>query len=204
MLVTPDYFSAFTCDAIEATAVELPLASAAKADLLAMLKDPDDYIYLTIRGDVHLETVCVRNNAGYLVMDRGLEGTQPVKHHAGSCVSSVSPTVIATIKDLICNWSCCKDGPCPCTEATLRGIAIISDGQVGRNYMAELTFDGTLPMNINIDGLPHWATAVQSNNTVVVTGIPDIAGETKTNIAVTNCGGSSLTMSDAYVIRVSE
>lgn len=204
MLVTPDYFSAFTCDPIEATAVELPLAGAAKADLLNMLKNPDDYIYLTIRGDIHLETVCVRNDAGYLIMDRGLEGTQPVKHHAGSCVSSVSPTVVATIKDLICNWSCCKDGPCPCEGAELQGINVVSPGQVGFEYKAELTFGGSLPMNIALGGLPEWATAKQTNNTVVVTGVPDRAGETKVQTAVSNCGGSNLMMTDAYVIRVSE
>lgn len=204
MLVTPDYFSAFTCSAIEATDVELPLPSAAKADLLNMLSKPDDYIYLTIRGDVHLETVCVKNNAGYLVMDRGLEGTQAVKHHTGSCVSSVSPTVIATIKDLICNWSCCKDGPCPCTDVTLKGVNVVSEGQVGRGYKAVLTFGGTVPMVISLSGLPSWATAFQTNNTVTVTGVPDKAGETKTHIAASNCSGASLMMSDDYVIRVKE
>ena len=204
MLVTPDFFSAFTCSTIEPTDVELPLHSAAKADLLNMLKNPDDYIYLTIRSDTRLETVCVKNNAGYLVMDRGLEGTQAVKHHTGSCVSSVSPTVIATIKDLICNWSCCKDGPCPCTPVSLEGITVVSEGQVGNEYKAVLTFGGTLPMNIAVSGLPAWARAVQTNNTVTVTGIPDAAGETKAHIAASNCSGSSLLMSGDYVVRVKE
>ena len=203
MLVTPDYFSAFTCDPIEATAVELPLAGAAKADLLNMLKDKDDYIYLTIRGDIHLETVRVRNEAGYLIMDRGLEGTQPARHHSGSCVSSVSPTVIATIKDLICNWSCCNDEPCPCTGAELEGIVVLSEGQVGFEYKAVLSFGGSLPMNVNISGLPGWATAIQTNNTVTVTGVPNTAGETKCTVSVTNCGGSTLRNYD-YVVRVKE
>ena len=203
MLVTPDYFSAFTCDTIESTDVELKLHGAAKADLLAMLKNPDDYIYLTIRGDIHLETVCVKNNAGYLVMDRGLEGTHPVKHHSGSCVSSVSPTVVATIKDLICNWSCCKDGPCPCEDAALEGISVKSDGQVGHEYKAVLSFSGTLPMNISLYNLPSWANATQTNNTVTVTGIPNAAGETKCTVSVTNCGGSVLHNYD-YVVRVKE
>lgn len=204
MLVTPDYFMASTVGVIDVQSVDLPLSRGAHADLANMLREPDDYIYLTIRSDTHMETVKVRNEAGYLIMERGLEGTKPAKHHVGSCVSSVSPTTVAVIKDLICNWSCCNGEPCPCSGATLEGITVISEGQVGRPYKAVLTFGGTLPMTISVGGLPEWATAVQTNNTVTITGTPDMAKETKCAIAVSNCGGASLMMSDDYVVRVKE
>lgn len=197
MLVTY-FFSAFTTDRLEANDRYLPLSDSAKADLLAALPNPEDYMYLTLKGDVHLETVRVRNDSGTLIIDRGLEGTEPVLHHAFTCVSAISPTVVATIKDLICNYQCCEDG-CECQPATYKGGMEYAGGTVGQRYHASFAFAGSLPMNMQVSGLPSWAEAVQTQNSISVTGTPTQAGNYPFTIAVTNCSGTELVMQQVTI-----
>lgn len=196
-----EFFSASLIDKINPDDVFLPLGEGAKADLLNILKG-GKYIYLSVRSEYAHETVRVRNEAGTLIMDRGIEGTEPAKHHIGTCVSSISPTVVAMIKDLICNYDCC-DSECLCVPVTFEGYDIIAEGQVGQHYRAELTFAGTLPMNISLSNAPSWVTAVQTKNRLVVSGTPDTAGSFQCNIAVTNCNGTSI-IQQGFTISVKE
>lgn len=101
-------FSAYTTKGIGADAVHLPLTREAYADLLALLKENEDYIFLALVGGNEYEVVKTRNVSGVLVMERGMENTATQPHHLGTCVQSISPLFIAVMKDLICNYDCCE------------------------------------------------------------------------------------------------
>lgn len=103
-----DFFSAFTTQRLSATDVYLPLDAAAHADLLRFTTD-GNYTYASLVDDTTMETVIIHNDHGTLIMERGREGTPAVAHPPGTCIHTVSPTIIAAIKDLICNWECCKN-----------------------------------------------------------------------------------------------
>lgn len=190
-MMVSTYFSAYTTSRLEAGDRYLPLNDAATADLLAILQEPESYIYLTIRSDTALETVRAYNDSGTILIDRGLEGTTAVLHHAGSCVSSVQPTLLAVIKDLICNYTCCE-GDCGCEPVASKGFIEYKPGVVGEPYHAELHFSGSLPMNIAVGELPAWATATQKENTLVITGTPTESGTHTATVAATNCSGTAL------------
>lgn len=102
-----DFFSACLTARIDADSVYLPLSPDAKADLLRIIPQ-GSYTYASLVNDSAMETVLIRNDHGTLLTERGFEGTSPVAHPPGTCVRTVSPTIIAAIKDLICTWECCK------------------------------------------------------------------------------------------------
>ena len=190
-MMVSDFFSAYTTQRLEAGDRYLPMSEAATADLLAILQEPESYIYLTVRSDTALETVRAYNEAGTILIDRGLEGTRAVLHHAGSCISSIQPTTLAVIKDLICNYSCCE-GDCGCEPVENKGFIEYKAGVVGQPYHAELHFAGSMPMSIATGELPDWVEAVQNGNILRLTGTPDASGIHTVTVAATNCNGTAL------------
>lgn len=103
-----DYFQAYLESKITATDAHLPVCAEAKADLLRFIPN-GSYTYASLVDDTNMETVIIRNEYGELILERGIEDTTPVAHPLGTCVRTVSPTAIAAIKDLICNWKCCEE-----------------------------------------------------------------------------------------------
>lgn len=191
MNVRNEYFSASLNSKLEATDIYLPISEGAAADLKALLKEPDDYIYLTLKDDVNLETVRVRNEQGTLMLERGLEGTEAVTHPFGTCIMSVSPTVVALIKDLICSYECCE-GPCPVEPVVCAGTALPEYGNVGAAFNGCVIFTGSSPMNIVMNGAPAWLSALQMGNTLILSGTPDKAGTTTFSVAATNGNGTNV------------
>lgn len=194
-----EYFSASLNAKLEATDVYLPVCDSAAADLRALLTEPDQYMYLTLKDDVHFETVKVRNEQGTLMLERGLEGTEATKHPFGTCIVSVSPTVVALIKDLICNYECCN-GPCPVTPPSFAGMTMPLSGNVGTEWNGCAIFDGTSPMTIAINGAPAWMEATQVGSTLVLKGVPDKAGTTVMSIAATNGNGTNIVSQPVTVV----
>lgn len=184
-------FSGFLNNRLEATDVYLPLCEASRADLLNILAEENSYIYLTLRGDTQMETVRARAEGGYVIIDRGLEGTTAVLHHHGTCVSSVSPTVIAVIKDLICNYSCCEDGDCPCTAVSYAG-AVLPNAFVGQAWGGSVVFAGDPPFNMGVDDAPSWMQVSQVGNMLQLSGTPAFAGTFSFSVAATNCNGTQI------------
>lgn len=107
MPYTNDYFSAHLTQRLDAAGVYLPVCDTARADLLHFIPD-GSYTYASLVNDTDMETVIIRNDHGTLLLERGREGTTALNHPPGTCIRTVSPTVIAAIKDVICNWECCK------------------------------------------------------------------------------------------------
>lgn len=102
-----EYFSAFLTKALQPAEIYLPVSQNATADLLNLLQEPDSFSLLSIRGDTQYEVVKAKNVSGTLVIERGLGGTTPVTHHAGSCVIGVTPLMLEAMKEVFCNYNCC-------------------------------------------------------------------------------------------------
>ena len=101
MAFVTDIYQAFLSEVLDASSVYLPLAPSPYADLLNILSDKDSYTYLTIKDDTHMETVKAHADGGYIIIERGQAGTEAVKFPVGACVTTVSPTIVAVIKDLV-------------------------------------------------------------------------------------------------------
>lgn len=199
MNVRNEYFSASLITKIEATDVYLPLSMSAEADLKALLETPDAYVYLTLKDDLYLETVKVKNVQGTLMMERGVEGTVATSHPYGTCVAAVSPTIVALIKDLICNYECCE-GPCPVEPVALAGYATPTEGNVGVEWTGAVIFSGTAPMTIVVNSAPSWMEAVQIGSTIKLRGVPDKTGTTVMTVAATNGNGTNVVSTALEVV----
>lgn len=180
----------------------LPLLPGALNDLKALLSDDGDYTFASIRSDAKYEAVKIMNVDGLLVVERGIEGTEAVRHPFGSCITLVQPALVAAIKDLICTYDCCADSPCECRPATVASVAM-PDVESGQYWHGSVGFTGDQPMTIAVDvGDNDWITARQDTNLVYFEGLAPnmmpVAADTYENVmplrvsvsvAATNCNG---------------
>ena len=196
-------FTAYLSSPLPAGDVHLPLSHAAYADLLKLLsEDTGNYTFLTIKSHTHLETVKARAEGGYILLDRGLEGTEAVKHPYGACVSTISPTIAAVIKDLFCNYSCCQGGVCDCTGVQI-AASDLPDANVGVPWEGSITMSGTVPINAAVSDVPAWVRVVQERNMLRLTGTPDVAGAAQFTVTAENCNGTA-TVSEIMQLVVKE
>lgn len=172
-LVT-EYFSAYTSEKLEAGDVYLPLSDAARADLLKLLDTEDKYIYFSLKDETNFETVRATAAGGLILLDRAVEGTAPVLHPMGTCVTSVSPTIVATIKDLICTYECCDTG-CP-VEPVAYDSVYLPAAYVGQAWSGIIRFTGSTPMMLSIANPPAWMTVIQNKKELQLSGTPTETG----------------------------
>lgn len=189
MYVT-EIFSAGTTNVMEADAVTIPLGAEATADLLKLLSDEDDYTYAAIASDATYETVKLTNVSNTLVVERGIEGTTAVKHPCGSVVCLVSPTTVAAIKALICEYDCCADEDCPCEGVAFAG-SYLPPITVGEEWSGAVIVTGKAPVQFAIKDQPAWMNAVSEGNTLKLSGTPTSATG-KFAVAATNCNGTQV------------
>lgn len=184
------YFATFLIRKLEASDLDLPIVEKAKADLLDLLSGEDDYTYLSIVGDTDMETVKVRNDHGTLLLERGIGGTKPQAFAYGACIRTVSPTIIAAIKDLVCNYTCCE-GPCECEPVEVGGYAL-PDCTKGQPWMGHVAFQGSMPMTLGANGAPDWMQVETKANTVTLSGTPNVSGQFSMSVCATNCNGTAV------------
>jgi hypothetical protein len=175
MALVTEFFSASTSEKMEATDVYLPLSESAKADLLTLLGNEGKYVFLTLKDEVNLETVKATVSGDTIILERGLEGTEAVLHPLGTCVVSVSPTIMAAIKDMVCNYQCCEGG-CA-VEPVAFDSAYLPASYVGKAWEGILRFTGSSPMKLGIANPPAWMTVVQVKNEIQMSGTPTEAGQ---------------------------
>ena len=186
-----EQFGARLNDRLDAGDNHLPMAYDATADLLSLLSEEDDYIYLSINDEVSYEVVKCRNEGGTLLIERGMEGTTDRLHGFGACVSAVSPLHIAVMKDLVCNYNCCEDGDCECTPVAFN-MSFLPYAKQGDEWEGMATFSGNLPMTIGVNGAPDWMNVEVEGNTIRMYGTPAAAGTVSFSVAATNCNGTNV------------
>ncbi len=185
-----EYFSAVLAKNLQPSDVHLPVGTTARADLLALLSEPDAFTLMAIRGDTQYEVVKVRNVDGELVLERGAGNTTPVSHHCGSCLISITPLMAEAMKEFICNYNCCE-GDCECEGVAFAG-AVLPQGYVNLPWEGAVVFTGNLPITIVANGLPSWMKAESRNNMLMLSGTPHFAGENQFSVAATNCNGANI------------
>ena len=170
------YFTTFLTRKLEAGDLDLPIVEKAKADLLDLLSGEDDYTYLSI--------------VGTLLLERGIGGTKPQTFTYGACIRTVSPTIIAAIKDLVCNYACCE-GPCECEPVEVGGYAL-PDCTKGQPWTGHVAFQGSMPMTLGANGAPAWMKVETKANTVTLSGTPNVSGQFSMSVCATNCNGTAV------------
>ena len=101
----------------------LPLTAQHKAKLLEHVPAGEETI-LTITDSVNTEYVRVKNQQGYITLERGVE-SGVYKFPKGSCV--YFEVSVPVVEWLICNYECCK-GDCP-VQPPLAGGFTLPGGQ---------------------------------------------------------------------------
>lgn len=201
MALVTEFFSAYTSEKLEATDTYLPLSEGAKADLVTLLTGEDKYIYLTLKDEVNIETVRASYEGGLILLERGLEGTTAILHPLGTCVTAVSPTIMAAIKDLICNYQCCEGG---CTvEPVSFESAYLPAAYIGKEWAGILRFGGSSPMQLGIANTPAWMTVTQVKNELQLSGTPTEAGTLSLGAFGVNGDGTN-TVTKEVILTVAE
>ena len=168
---------------------DAPRDAAAEADLKALLSGEGSYVYLTIRDELNAETVRCSLSAGALVLERGMEGTQGVRHPYGACVSTVSPTVMAVVKDLICHYDCCEGGDCTAVPVALHSVNAPS-ASVGAPWQGSAELDGSDPITLDASAAPSWMTVRRYGHLVLMKGTPSTAGNVSFTLYAVNLNGT--------------
>lgn len=184
-------FGAFLNDRMETDSSYLPLCAEATADLLSLLTEADDYIFLSISDDQSYEVVKCRNEGGTLLVERGMEGTTASLHGFGACVGSVSPLITAVVKDLVCNYDCCADSECQCEPVSF-AMEFLPAAKQGEVWEGAVTFSGSMPMTIGTNGAPAWMGIEVNGNTVKMTGTPASVESVSFAVAAANCNGTNI------------
>lgn len=198
MSYVTEIFSAGLTQAMDADAVTLPLTSGALADLTKLLEEDGAYTFASIRSDSTFETVKIYLASGTLVVDRAQAGTEAVKHPCGSLVCLVSPTTIAAIKALVCEYDCCED-ECPCTGVEYAGAALPT-GTVDSAWEGHVVFAGSLPITVVASGQPSWLTITAEGGVVNMSGTPTSAGTYSFLIGAANCNGTKFAMQNVQIV----
>ena len=189
MNMKTEFFSAYIVDALLPGDVHIPLSAAAEADLKALLASEGSYVYLTIRDELNAETVKCSLSAGTLVLERGLEGTEAVKHPYGACVSTVSPTVMAVVKDLICHYDCCEDGDCTAVPVSFSTVNT-PPASTGAAWQGSVELDGSDPITLDASAAPSWMTVKRYGHLVLMKGTPSSAGDVSFSLYAVNLNGT--------------
>lgn len=198
MSLVSEAFEAMTTMKLGADDTFLPLVTTAETDLKALLNDPDSYIYLGIAGCNSYEVVKAKLSSGNVSISRGEGGTTPVCHALGARVFAPSPLLVATMKDLICNYDCCEQGEVEPVKIVGRVIPL---AELGEEWNGYVMFSGTPQITAAVDNAPSWMNGVFENNTIHLSGIPDGLGTFQVNVAGTNGNGKYL-VSESELIKV--
>lgn len=201
MALVTEFFSAYTSEKLEATDVYLPLSESAKADLLTLLNRDGAYAFLTLRDEVNIETVKAHLEGDLIILERGLEGTTAVLHPLGTCVTATSPTIVAVIKDLVCNYQCCEGG-CP-VEPVAYDSAYLPAAYVGKEWQGVVRYKGTSPMQLGVANPPSWMTVIQVKNELKLAGTPVEAGTLSLGTFGVNGDGTN-TATQEVILTVAE
>jgi len=84
--------------------------------------------------------------------------------------------------------------PPTCVAPAIASGATLPDGQVGQTYSQNVVISGTQPFNVSNVVKPAWMNIALLNDTIVLSGVPDVAGTgVQVSFDVTNaCGTTSL------------
>lgn len=200
MSLKSETFEAMTTTAVSADDTYLPLSTPAESDLKALLSDEDAYIFLAIAGCSTYEVVKLTLTADTLTMTRGQGGTCAVAHECGARVFAPSPLLIATVKDLICNYNCCEDACCE-TEAVKIAGTVVPSATQGKQWDGYVVFTGSGTVNAGVNNIPAWMSVAYENKTLHLSGIPDVAGTFTISVAGTNCNGENV-VTDSITVTV--
>lgn len=166
----------------------LPLTTRDTARLIGILPE-DEEMYLTISDGLYTEWVLARNLCGVIVLDRGVEGSEPHKFPKGSCIFFEAS--IPVIKWLICNYDCCADNECPCDPVTNDGM-ILPSAMSNVPWEGTAIFKGDTPMVMGVTGMPSWMHAEQGANHIRFYGTPTADGTYNIVASATNCSGTGI------------
>lgn len=195
-------FGAVLNQSMDKDALSLPVSASVRADLAALLQKDGDYTYATLRSDSTYETIRLSMVAGELVVQRAVEGTEAVKHPCGTTVCLVSPTTVAAIKALICEYDCCEETDCECEPVTVAG-SWLPEAYVHVAWSGAVVFSGKQPLAIAINNQPAWMQAVVEGSVLQLSGTPTEAGDVSFVVAASNCNGTEVT-TEMLTLQVSE
>lgn len=165
--------------------------------LLAHIPDGEETI-LTIQDNLNIEWVKATNQCGTIVLERGLDFSEPRKFPKGSCVFFEAS--IPVIKWLICNHDCCG-GKCELEPVTLQRN-VLPTGIVGHSWAGYILYKGSLPIVYDVSDLPDWMSVEYEEHAVRLSGTPTASGTFSFVVSATNAQGTALVTNTFKVIVI--
>ena len=185
------FFNTHLADILDGESRIIPLCQQDIKRLSEVLTEEDDYVYLSISDGWSYEVVKARVQAGVVLAERAVEGTRADRHGFGACVKSVSPLVIAQIKDLICNYNCCEEQECPCQPIAVY-YQPLPEATEKLPWRGEVVFTGDTPMTLIANNTPAWMQVERMGSTLILSGTPPEAGSYEFSVGGTNCNGTNV------------
>lgn len=193
MILKP--FSATLFDNLLADTNYVPLTERDKSRLLETIPEGEE-MYLTISDSLYTEWVLAKNQCGFIVITRGVDGSEPRKFPKGSCIFFEAS--LPVIKWLICDHDCCADGDCPCELASNGGM-VLPPAVPNIPWEGTAVFKGDTPMVMGVTGMPSWMKAEQGVNHVRFYGTPTGSGVYNVVASATNCSGRGIATQQGVV-----
>lgn len=191
-------FQTYLTACLEADDLDLPVSKDSNNRLLSQL-NPGEFTFLTISVAPNMrEDVMLSNISGTLILERGINGTTPLRFPRGSMVMFEVTT--AVVKWLVCNHDCCADEPCEAVppEETWSNFP---DGKAGIPWVGTVVFSGSLPMQIGVSSLPSWITAEVGKTSVVFRGTPPAStSAVSVSCAATNMSGKVVPVTGQFSV----
>lgn len=175
-------FKSTLLNCLEADSISLPVPQVRLRELLSLIPE-GDFTFLVIRAGGKEEHVIAKNDAGTLLLERGVNGTEASKFPAGASVQY--EVTSAVVKWFICNHDCCADIPCPQEPPTLTWLSL-PNGTAGAPWTGLAVFNGSLPLDIGVGTCPAWMTYEIGPNSVRFSGTPPTVQSVSLSCAATN------------------
>jgi hypothetical protein len=175
------YFNTRLTHPLDVGTNDLPISSEARG-LLVSLIPQDEVMLLVLEDCVHYEEVEVTNYNGHdvYITRRDVGGTGQWKFPKGATLDY--RVTVEVVKDLVCNYDCCTDEPCPKTPVSISG-ELVPDAKVDVPWTGAVVFAGTLPLILSTGPLPAWLTATVGPNFIRLGGTPTVAGDYHVSVA---------------------
>ena len=161
----------------------LELDRKSQSRLLNLLSEEGSYGHLVVTDDRCYEIIKVSRACDTILVERGLDGTDPSNFPCGALVAG--ELVPSDIRYMICNEDCVD---CGCKPVKYSG-SVLPPLEEGKNWEGRVVFEGDTPMSLGVSGAPSWMKVVTGQNYVRLSGVPSTTDKFSISVAATNCAG---------------
>jgi hypothetical protein len=180
----------------------LPISAGDLGQLIALIPLQEKML-LVLRGCNKYEQIEIENYNGLdiYITRRGLGGSREQEFCPGDLVQYEITTEV--VKDIVCNYDCCGDVPCPKEPVSVAG-SLVTDGKVGEPWHGTVIYKGDLPIIFATAPLPAWMSYTTGPNFIEFSGTPTEAGDITLSVSAADTLGHLIVQQVSLGIQPAE